>query len=95
MRLRKYKKPDFPEGPFILIGPDGMDDGPFWARQLVTSDLPGEPWAIAGHGGSPKVFRVKKQKGDKLICEDGVFTIHVLTPEELAPPRGLPTGGGA
>lgn len=74
---RNFKKPKLPER-FAIIDAEGYDDGPFNRSDLVQSTLPGKPWGIV-NGGSPLVFRVLKQKGDKIQTADsGEITIVEL-----------------
>lgn len=73
MRIRNYKRPDLP-AVFYLVDGTGLSDGPYAADDLRQTEFPGKPWAIQ-NGGSPKVFRLKKQKGDKLVLEDGDVTV--------------------
>lgn len=74
MRLRNYKKPILPDGPFMVYDRQGLSDGPFWPEHLEQSTLPGKPWVIA-RGGSPLVFKIVKQRGNVMTLEEGEYTV--------------------
>lgn len=79
----KYLKPELPEGPFVIMGPDGRTSGAYFPDQLIANPgLKGEPWGF--FDGSPRIFRVRKQVGMVMTCDDGSYTI---LPVQINPER--------
>lgn len=79
MKLRPYKKPELPpEGiPWLMVDENGEADGPFYSESLERSTLPGKPYGFADGLASPRVLRVRRQRGNRLELEDGVFLIFI------------------
>jgi hypothetical protein len=74
---KQYLKPRFPQGWFMLVEDDGMEEGPFNPEMLTPSSVEGRPWVIVGTG-RPQVFRLLRQDGDVLFLEryDARFRLH-------------------
>lgn len=83
-RKRRYKKPDFPLGQFMLVEGEDIEEGPFMADDFVLSPEYGYWYMVTD--GRPIYLRVLKQKGDRLSLIDGEGEQYELRVVPYTPP---------
>lgn len=68
MRLRRWRKSKLPDGDFFLVDDNGYEIGPLNTQTMGDNGGGEFVWST---GSSPFFLRIVKQRGDRVVTEDG------------------------